>query len=197
MEIRKYHCKIRGIGFSMLEINVKVGNDIGNSEHKIIINGDYTAQPNVYAKVDKLPELISEIDPQDLIEDIQSNLIVTINSASLQKGIYYSGFYALKSRYNVFSIEVGADNSKAESDVVLINTLAQIAAYGVKAMNHSNVSYNKKLRVNVDMAVSLPVNQYNKENVEKLKSRFDGVHELIVHAGNQNIKTEIRFEFID
>ena len=110
------------------EIRVKVGNDNGNSEHDLIINGVAIAQPNVFAKVRKLPNL-DEVNREYVLDNIHDNLIVTCEDPS---GIYYVGNYALKSGQKVRNIEVGIDNNKVDSDIVMVNTLAQIAGYGVK-----------------------------------------------------------------
>ena len=105
------------------EIRVKVGNDNGNSEHDLIINGVAIAQPNVFAKVRKLPNL-DEVNREYVLDNIHDNLIVTCEDPS---GIYYVGNYALKSGQKVRNIEVGIDNNKVDSDIVMVNTLAQIA----------------------------------------------------------------------
>lgn len=82
-------------GFRMndKEILLKVGNDNGNSEHDLIINGVSISQPNVFAKVRKLPNL-DEVNKEYVLENISDNLIVTCEDPS---GIYYIGNYALKS----------------------------------------------------------------------------------------------------
>ncbi|WP_294364875.1 hypothetical protein [uncultured Clostridium sp.] len=59
-------------------IELKVGNDNGNSEHDLIINGVLIAAPNVFAKVRKLPNL-DEINKEFVLNDIHNNLIVTCN----------------------------------------------------------------------------------------------------------------------
>ena len=110
------------------EIILKVGNDNGNSEHDLLINGVLIAQPNVFAKVRKLPNL-DEVNKDYVIKNIQDNLIVTCEDPS---GIYYIGNYALKSGQKIRNIEVGIDNNKIESDIVIVNTLSQIAGFGIK-----------------------------------------------------------------
>ena len=51
----------------MSKITLKVGNGNGNSEHDIIINNKLIKQPNVFAKVAKLPNL-DEINKEYVLE---------------------------------------------------------------------------------------------------------------------------------
>ena len=124
-------------------IYFKVGNDNGNSEHDIIINDVLISQPNVYSKVRRLPNL-DEVNKQYVIENIENNLIVTCEDPS---GIYYVGNYALSSGQKIRNVEVGIDNNKIESDVILINTLAQIAGQAVKEYYLKNKSFEEIIKL--------------------------------------------------
>lgn len=176
--------------------NVRVGNDNGNSEHDIIINGSLVTQPNVFSKVKELP-LLDEIKPEAIIENIDKNLIVTVNSPSCPPAIYYIGEYALKSGKRVHNMEVGLLNDKAGSDIVIVNTLAQIAAYSVQKAFHGNPKLDEQIVVNVDMTTSLPITQYNKLSAEKLASKFMvGKHNVIVHVGTIRADVDINFKYV-
>ena len=95
----------------MKEFNLKVANDNGNSEHKIYINDELIVQPNVYAKVRKLP-LFDDVNIKKAFANIQDNLIVSIDSPSVDTaGTYYIGNYAIASGLLLKNIEVGAINT--------------------------------------------------------------------------------------
>lgn len=177
--------------------NVRVGNDIGNSEHDIVINGILINQPNIFSTTKDLPNL-DEINPEYIIENINDNLIVTINSPSCSPAIYYIGNNALNSGKTIHNMEVGLFNDKVNSDIVIINTLAQIAGYTVKKVfKRDPESINSQLKVFVDMATSLPVTQYNKSAAEKLSEKFlKGKHNVIVHVGNHRVDVDIIFEYV-
>lgn len=176
-------------------INLQVGNDNGNSEHDIIINGEQICQPNVCSKVRKLP-LLDEVKPEYVANNIEDNLIVTIDSPECEPGIYFAGNYALKSGERIRNIEVGADNSKYTSDVVIVNTLAQIAGYGVREAFKADQELKSDIKIKVDMTTALPISQYKKSTAELFSKRFEGKHKVTVHVGTIRANVEIEFEFV-
>lgn len=178
----------------MSEINLKVANDNGNSEHDIIINGKLIRQPNVYSKVRKLPSLDS-INKENVIENIESNLIVTCEEPN---GIYFIGENALKSGNVARSIEVGIDNNKIASDIVTVNTLAQISGYAAAEQYKANGKFDDDIiRVKVDMGTSLPVSYYNDETELKFSDKFlSKKHMNTVHIGNSICRVETEFTFV-
>lgn len=181
----------------MEKLVLKVGNDNGNSEQKMVINETLIKQPNVYTRVNKLPNL-DELNDKYIVKNIHDNLIITIESSSINNGVattYFVGTYATKSGRNIRNIEVGAVNSKLNSEVPLINTLAQIAAYATK---ESYLKDNKigNIEVAVDMTTGLPVNQYNKENARIFADRFIGDHKVTVFLGNKKVEVKLNFEYV-
>lgn len=176
-------------------IDLKVGNDNGNSEHDIVINGKQICQPNVCSKVRKLP-LLDEVKHEYVADNIEDNLIVTIDSPGCEPGIYFIGKYALKSGERIKNIEVGEDNSKVDTDIVVINTLAQIAGYGVEEAFKVDPELKNDIKIKVDMTTALPVTQYDKSTAEKFEKKFDGKHKVTVHVGTIRANVEIEFEFI-
>lgn len=182
------------------EYNLVVGNDNGNSEQDLVINSEKVNQPNVMVRVRKLP-LLDEINPEYVMENIYNNLIVTIDSQSCELGHYYIGNYALKSGKRLRNLKIGGDNNKLKSEVVVVNTLGHIAAYGVrelfKEINNVEDINNTDIKINVDMATALPINQYSKENSNIFSSKFtNGEHKVTVHLGNIKVKVQIEFSFV-
>ncbi len=174
------------------EIILKVGNDNGNSEHDIIINNILINQPNVYARVGKLPNL-DEVDKQYVLDNLKDNLIITYDG-----GKYYIGKYALKSGQRVRNMEVGIDNNKVESDVVRINTVGQIAGAAIKERykNASDIT-DETLKVKVDMTTALPVSYYTGKLAQEFADIFmKDKHIVVVNIGNIKVPVEIKFEFV-
>jgi plasmid segregation protein ParM len=180
----------------MKEFNLKVANDNGNSEHKIYINDELIVQPNVYAKVRKLP-LFDDVNIKKAFANIQDNLIVSIDSPSVDTaGTYYIGNYAIASGLLLKNIEVGAINTKYESDIPIINTLARIAGY---AAQKAYAEDNKvgEILVNVDMVTALPVKQYSRKTANLFASQFlSGPHKVSVIAGAIKIHITINFDYV-
>lgn len=177
------------------ELKLKVGNDTGNSEHDIIINGYQICQPNVISRSRKTPNL-EELDQKTFVENIENNLVINLISKEVATGTYYIGNYALKSGQAVKSIEVGVDNNKSESDIVFINTLAQIAGYAVKQAYKEN-KLEDSIKVKVDMTGALPINQYTSTRAENFAKKFtDEIHILNVEIPRKSVKVEIEFEFV-
>lgn len=180
----------------VLELSLKIGNDNGNSEHDIIINGYQIMQPNVYSKVRKLP-LLDEINPKFVAEHIEDNLIVTVDSPSAAPGIYYVGNYALNSGERVRSIEVGADNNKLDSELIVINTLAQIAGQASKMAYLKDPELCNDIKVNVDMSTSLPIGQYTKSKAELFSDKFmNNSHRVTVQLGLIRANVLISFNYV-
>lgn len=179
-----------------LDIYLKVGNDIGNSEHDIVINGEIIQQPNVYARVRAFPEMFLEMDFAPILNNIHNNLAVSISSPSVETGNYYVGEYACNSGQRLHNIEVGADNLKVDSDVVIICTLSQIAAFAAKKAYQEN---KKETQINafIDMVTSIPVSQYSKNSAAKLTNKFmAGTHIVKVFCGDKSFDVTLKFEFV-
>lgn len=175
------------------EIILKVGNDNGNSEHDLVINGVLVKQPNVFTKVRKLPNL-DEVNKDYVLDNIHDNLIVTCEDPS---GIYYVGNYALKSGQKIRNIEVGVDNNKIDSDIVIVNTLSQIAGFGVKEYFNKFKDFGDIIDIKVDMTTALPIRYYSNSNALAFANKFlNKTHMVTVHIGNAAARCRIEFTFV-
>jgi len=181
----------------LIELNLEVGNDNGNSEHDLVINGVVIQQPNVLAKIRKLP-MMDLINPEHVAQNIHDNLITTVASTSAAPGIYFVGNNALGSGETVRSIEVGVDNNKLDSDLIVINTLSQIAGFAVGQAYAKHESLDQiELLVKVNMTTGLPVTQFTKNNADAFALKFlKDKHTVIVHVGTMNIPVNIVFEYV-
>lgn len=179
--------------------NFVVANDNGNSEHDMIIDGTLISQPNVYSKVRKLP-MLEELNEVHVIENIDKQLVVTVNSEVAELGNYLIGENALNSGNKVWSIEVGVDNNKIDSNIVYVNTLSQIAGFACKkAFEENNNSFEgiEEIEANVDMATALPISQYNKKAANEFAEKFmKSPHDITVHIAARRIKVVVKFTFV-
>lgn len=170
----------------------KVANDNGNSEQDMFINDTLVMQPNVFARVYHLPNL-DEINKQYVLDHIHNNLIVSIDGC-----IYYIGSYALKSGKRCRSIGVGGNNTKLESEIVYINTLAHIAGEAVSIVaKESHIDSLELVNVQVDMATALPVSYYSQKNANLFSKKFIAKKHLVsVYIGNKTINVNVKFDFV-
>ncbi|OIJ21853.1 hypothetical protein BKP45_03930 [Anaerobacillus alkalidiazotrophicus] len=171
-----------------------VGNDNGNSEHDIIIDGRLIQQPNVNCVVDELP-WSEEQAPESFIKNLQDQLVVTIDSPSAKPGMYYIGKFALESGELLDNMEVGIDQ-KCDMDLPVVNTLAQVAAAAVQKAYEDEKKIPEVMDVQVDMAAALPITQHTDESSSKFEKRFMGAaHHVTVHLGKQRVAVKVTFDF--
>jgi plasmid segregation protein ParM len=172
-----------------------VGNDNGNSEHDLVIDGRAIAQPNVNCRVDELP-WSEEQAPESFVKGLQDQLVVTIDSPAVRPGMYYIGKFALESGEVIDNIQIGID-LKSDMDLPVVNTLAQIAAVAVQKAFEEGGAIPGELQVEVDMATALPVTQHTDESAAKFERRFTtGVHHVTVHLGIQRVAVKLAFPFV-
>ena len=176
----------------------RVGNDNGNSEHDLIIDGTLIAQPAVFSKISKLPDL-STLNDESFVDDILNNMITTVISGSINGGAagsYYVGEYATRAGKLLHNIEVGAFNSKLNSDVPLVNTLSVIAAYAVSKAVKMNPEV-ANIEIDIDMVTALPVTQYSPATSKEFFAKFmDHDHEVQVHLPSRTIDVKLHFVYV-
>ena len=174
-----------------------VGNDNGNSEHDIYVDGELMQQPNVNVLMDKLPWNNDKDTPVNiLIKEIQDNIIVTVNSPSARPGIYYIGKKALSCGSTIDNMQVGVDD-KSMSEIPIVNTLALIAVKAVENAFNEASELSEKIEISIDMATALPVTQYSEAAANRFKEKFmKGTHCITLHVGPNRVDISIRFEFV-
>ncbi|MCQ6561453.1 ParM/StbA family protein [Paenibacillus mendelii] len=171
-----------------------VGNDNGNSEHDMIVDGRLIQQPNVNCTVDVLP-WSEEQSPESFIKNLQEQLVVTIDSPATRPGMYYVGKFALESGEILDNLQIGID-LKCDMDLPVVNTLAQIAAVAVQKAYDEEKKIPDQIDVEIDMATALPVTQHTDENAAKFEKRFmSGTHHVTVHLGIHRVAVKLVFSF--
>ncbi|WCK54493.1 ParM/StbA family protein [Aneurinibacillus sp. Ricciae_BoGa-3] len=177
-----------------MQFHFLVGNDNGNSEHDIFIDGRLIQQPNVNCTVDALPWSEDQA-PESIIKNLQDQLIVTIDSPSARPGMYYIGKFALESGELLDTMQVGID-FKYDVDLPVINTLAQIAAVAVQKSFEEQKGILENIEVTVDMATALPITQHTDESSSVFERRFTvAPHNVTVHLGKMRVTVKIVFDF--
>lgn len=181
-----------------MNMSFSVGNDNGNSEHDLIIDGVLLKQPNVFAKVKKMPDL-SSLSDDAFVEDILNNIITTVMSPSLNNGAastFFVGEYATNSGKLLHNIEVGAFNSKINSDVPIVNTLSTLAAYAV-GKAYAEDPEIEEIRLDVDMVTALPVTQHTPVSAKIFFDKFmDDDHEVLVHLPSRKVRVIVHFNYV-
>ncbi|MBG9568456.1 ParM/StbA family protein [Brevibacillus agri] len=179
------------------KLKFSVGNDNGNSEQDIIIDGKLIRQPNVNCPVDGLP-WTEEIVPESLVTNLLDQLIVTVDSPSARPGMYYVGQFALKSGEILDNMQVGID-MKCDVDLPIINTLANISGYAVQKVYEDTNELPESIQVKVDMTTALPVTQHSEESAAKFEQRFminGQAHKVTVHLGKKRVNVEVIFSYV-
>lgn len=177
-----------------MQFHFYVGNDNGNSEHDIFVDGRLIQQPNVNCAVDGLP-WSEEQAPESIVKNLQDQLIVTIDSPSARPGMYYIGKFALDSGELLDTMQVGIDY-KYDVDLPIVNTLGQIASVAVQKVFEEDKGIPENIDVLVDMATALPITQHTDEASARFERRFmAGPHNVTVHLGKLRVTVKVVFDF--
>ncbi|MFP3725802.1 ParM/StbA family protein [Priestia filamentosa] len=175
----------------------KMGNDNGNANHDVIINGEYFTQPNVNRVIYKLTGYDNVALPVALAE-IMERIVATVTSPTITPGIYLIGKSALTSGKQPNEFAVGFVK-KSDSDIPVINTLGVVAAYAVKhhyAKTKKEPANGDELNVKMEMTTALPIKEYyeDKKHREIFTEKFlKGPHSVTLHLGEVNVTVKIEF----
>jgi plasmid segregation protein ParM len=181
----------------MVDYHFQVGNDIGNSEQDIFIDGQLIRQPNTYIRQDRIP-WVDEVNDEAFIADIHKHLIVTIDSPEAPAGLYYIGESAINSKNSnsANNMVVGIDR-KSESSLPIINTVGNIAGSAVQRAYQETKTVPEAIKVSVDMATAIPYEEYKEQTSKIFEKRFtEGTHRATVHVGRKRVSVEVHFEFV-
>lgn len=180
-----------------MEIKLKVGNDNGNSEHDMYIDKTLVVQPNVNSEVHDL-RAVEDQSSKAFMVNLKDNIVATVMSPMVRSGAktYYIGTSALNSGLGINQLDIDFEE-KSESSLPIVNTLGNIAAFAVKRIYDEEKELPEELNIKVDMATSLPIQEYYRDSSKKIKFRenfIKGPHRVNLHVGNQNVHVKIEFE---
>jgi len=186
----------------MYECNLQIGNDNGNSEHDMVINGDPIQSPNVYAKWSRIPTF-EEYSIKHFVANLDDLLFISIKEPFNIAGNYYIGAAAINANRPLTNLAIGNSNDKVDEKVPYVNTLGRIAGYAVKKMYASN-EVEQDLNVVVEMSTALPPTQFSRDSRNKFRNNFmykEGkmklgkqIHEVTVHLPD-SVKHNLKIEF--
>ncbi|GCF76344.1 hypothetical protein BC2926_38850 [Bacillus cereus] len=179
-----------------MKLNYQIGNDNGNHEQDIVINGKMYQFANVYSVVTNSIE-DEDISAEEMIPNLLDRLYVTIQSRSIN-GAHevFVGKRALEDGENVRNMNIKL-GKKHKEDLPLITTLANLAGVAVKETFSKKNKIVKDIEISVDMTTALPASQWTKETANEFSSRFmDTQHLVTVHLGKTDILVKVNFVFV-
>ena len=176
-----------------MNLNLRVANDIGNSQTKIITNGKLNKQPSVVKKINVLPNS-SETNVRRNVENLFDELLVHVSSKALRmNGMYMIGKRANFSSDNQnMNIKLG---NKSKHDIPVLMTLSMNAASCVQLAFLESKELPEKIEAKIVMSTAIPASEYKPEKAKQLENRFlEGKHLVIVYVGDKQVTVELTYE---
>src|SRR5699024_10559611 len=173
-----------------------VGNDIGNSETKTIVNDVLIKQPSVIKRLLKKPDF-TEVDDRKNVINLLDELVVNVSSGALRRdGLYFVGKRANLSADNVENINIKLGN-KHRNDIPVVMTLSMLSARAVQLHYQKENEVPSFIDLDVDLITAIPASEYSKEKAEQLEKRFfDHEHIVIVYVGDKSVTVKMKFNFV-
>ena len=173
-----------------------VGNDIGNSETKTIVNDVLIKQPSVIKRLLKKPDF-TEVDDRKNVINLLDELVVNVSSGALRRdGLYFVGKRANLSADNVENINIKLGN-KHRNDIPIIMTLSMLSARAIQLHYQKENEVPSLIDLDVDMITAIPASEYSKEKAEQLQKRFlNHEHIVTVYVGGKSVTVKLNFNFV-
>lgn len=173
-----------------------VGNDIGNSATKTIVNGTLIKQPSVIKRLLKKPDF-TEIDDRKNVINLLDELVVNVSSNAIRRdGLYFVGKRANVTADNVENINIKLGN-KHKHDIPVIMTLSMLSARAVQLYYQEKSEVPSSLELDIDMITAIPASEFSKEKAEQLQNRFlDHEHIVTIYVGDKSVMVKLKFDFV-
>lgn len=173
-----------------------VGNDIGNSETKTIVNDVLIKQPSVIKRLLKKPDF-TEVDDRKNVINLLDELVVNVSSGALKRdGLYFVGKRANLSADRVENINIKLGN-KHRNDIPVIMTLSMLSARAIQLHYQNENEVPSLLELDIDMITAIPASEYSKEKAEQLQKRFlDHEHIVTVYISGKSVTVKLSFNFV-
>ena len=169
----------------------KVGADAGNNALKMEVENDKLIYiPSVYAQYEE--SLVEDLNPQEIdIDKLEDNLDMTFCSPALEINNVRLVVGKKVKTDGLFPNEMENKSDKSKDEIPVIVTLAGLA---VSAMRSNPTATNIKIKY--DLAIALPINFINSENLARNEKRFTGTHIVIFHhPTGKDVKIEMEIQF--
>jgi len=175
-------------------LNLKIANDIGNSETKMIVNNELIKQPSVVKRLLTKPN-VTETDIDKNVANLLDELVVNITSQGLKRdGLYFVGKRANITADQVENINIKLGN-KHKHHIPVIMTLSMTAGYAVQLAYRENNELPSNLSLKVMMTSAIPASEYDIDKARQLENRFlNDDHIVIVYVGEKAVTVNLTFE---
>lgn len=173
---------------------IKIANDIGNSETKMIIADNLLKQPSVYKRLFKTPN-VTETNIDKAVANLQDEILVNITSKSLKRnGLFFVGNRANQTADQIENMNINLGN-KHRHDVPVVTTLSMIATWAVEENYKKNGKLPSSLDVTSVMTSAIPASEYTTDKARHLENRFaDYEHVVVVYVADELVTVTINFK---
>lgn len=175
-------------------MKLRIANDIGNSETKMIINSALIKQPSVVKRLLMKPN-VHETNTEKNIMNLLDELVVNVTS----KGIKRNGLYFVGKRANLTADQVENMNikigNKYKHDIPVLLTLSVSAARAVQIAYLESKELPSSLSATILMTSAIPASEYTPDKAKYLEDRFlIDDHVVIVYVGEKLVTVTLKFE---
>ncbi|PEI44656.1 ParM/StbA family protein [Bacillus pseudomycoides] len=170
--------------------------DIGNSELKMMINGELVKQQNVNMRVFGRVKN-KEGSLQHSVTNLMDEICVHVTSKAIERdGKFYVGYRAAHSngKPDALDIELG---DKHKRDLSVINVLSVMASKAVQTIYNEVGELPKSIEIPASLILAIPASEYEPSKARFLEGRFkDDEHVVIVYVGEEKVTVQIAFEIV-
>ncbi|MCM3736512.1 ParM/StbA family protein [Bacillus cytotoxicus] len=170
--------------------------DIGNSELKMMINGELVKQQNVNKRMFGRTTN-KEGSLQQSVVNLLDEICVHITSDAIERdGKFYVGYRAAHSngKPDALDIELG---DKHKRDLPVINVLSVMATKAVQTAYNELGELPKNIEIPASLILAIPASEYEPSKARFLENRFkDNEHVVIVYVGEEKVTVQIEFDIV-
>ncbi|OQR53375.1 ParM/StbA family protein [Bacillus sp. CDB3] len=170
--------------------------DIGNSELKMMINGELVKQQNVNKRIFGRVKN-KEGSLQHSVTNLMDEICVHVTSDAIERdGKFYVGYRAAHSngKPDALDIELG---DKHKRDLPVVNVLSVMASKAVQTIYNEVGELPKNIEIPASLILAIPASEYEPSKARFLESRFkDNEHVVIVYVGEEKVTVQIAFEIV-
>ncbi|WJE61157.1 ParM/StbA family protein [Bacillus mycoides] len=170
--------------------------DIGNSELKMMINGELVKQQNVNKRIFGRVKS-KEASLQQSVTNLMDEIYVHVASNAIERvGKFYVGYRAAHSNGKPDALDIELGN-KHKRDLPVINVLSVMASKAVQTIYNEVGELPKNIEIPASLILAIPASEYEPSKARFLESRFkENEHVVIVYVGEEKVTVQITFEIV-